>query len=239
MKARTFALALVLCTTVVACRKLNDTPPPVLGEMKAPEEAPSSEIPFEDTTMPTSRVTHVVTLRTSKGTIEIGLYGTEAPITVKNFVALVQKRFYDGLLFHRVAKNFVIQAGDPKTRDPQARAEWGRSGRTANGEVLQEELNPELPSAMRGYEAGVVAMARGTAPGSGNSQFFICLEKARVLPYQYTIFGRVVGGMDAVRAIGDVAVDPGPFGKEDGIPREPITIVSARVSSVQDTSERQ
>jgi dolichyl-diphosphooligosaccharide--protein glycosyltransferase len=206
--------------------------------MKAPESAPASEIPVADTTTPTSIITHVVTFKTSKGRIEIGLYGTEAPITVKNFVALVQKRFYDGLLFHRVAKNYLIQAGDPKTRDPQARAEWGRSGRTATGDTLPEELNPNLPSALRGYESGVVAMARGTTPGSGNSQFFICLEKARVIPYQYTIFGRVIDGMDAVRAIGSVAVDPGPFGDDDGIPREPITILSARVLPVQDTAKR-
>lgn len=160
------------------------------------------------------------------GQITIELYGDDAPATVANFLGHVSKKFYDGILFHRVSQGFVIQAGDPKTRDGQARSEWGRGGITASGKPLIDELDPQLPSARRGYLKGVVAMARKPVANSATSQFFICLEKAASLPYQYTIFGNVIDGMDVVEKIGRVDVEPGPLGETDGIPRSPIVINS-------------
>ncbi len=169
-------------------------------------------------------ITEVVTMQTSMGRIRIGLYGQDAPLTVENFLGLVQRRYYDNILIHRISKSFVIQLGDPRTRDASARAEWGRGGETASGEPLPEELDPTTPSARHGYMKGVVAMARKAAPQTGTSQFFICLDSASRLPHQYTIFGRVVDGLDVVERIGAVEVEPSFLGETDGIPRRPIRV---------------
>lgn len=179
-------------------------------------------------TTDSSEITNTVLISTSMGKIKIGLYGNEAPLTTKNFLALVKRRFYDKTRIHRVSKNFVVQLGDPLTRDLESRAEWGQGGATASGEILPEELNVTLPSAQRGYERGVVAMARKPAAGTGTSQFFICLEKAKPLPYQYTIFGRVLDGMGVVDSIANAEVTPGLAGEHDGIPIEPIRVLWVR-----------
>jgi cyclophilin family peptidyl-prolyl cis-trans isomerase len=145
---------------------------------------------------------------------------------VANFLALVEAKKYNGILVHRVVQEYLVQMGDPTTKDPQLRSEWGRGGQTATGDALPDELDPALPSAQRGYAKGVVAMARKQSPNSATSQFFICLDKAASLPYQYTIFGTVLDGMKVVEAIGRVEVEPGPLGDTDGIPRSTITIKS-------------
>lgn len=178
-------------------------------------------------------VTDVVQVRTSMGAFTIGLYGKDAPKTVENFLGLVTKKYYDGILIHRVAHHFVIQMGDRRTRDRRARREWGRGGETATGEPLAEELDPETKSAKMGYVHGVVAMARKPAPGTGTSQFFVCLDSATTLPLQYTIFGRVIEGLDVVDKIGAVPVEAGVLGEGDGLPKRPIRVRSIRKQSSQ------
>lgn len=224
-----FATVLLLC----ACGETtNDLPADerrVLREMSAPEPQQGQTVQAADSA-DTAIVTQTVVVRTSKGDFTIGLYGQDAPKTVANFVGLVKRKYYDGILVHRVARDFVIQAGDPKTRDASARATWGMNGQTADGTPLPEELDPATPSARAGYQPGIVAMARKQAPGTGTSQFFVCLDRATVLPHQYTIFGRVITGFDVVRSIGSVAVEPGPLSDTDGIPREPVTIKSIRLA---------
>jgi undecaprenyl-diphosphatase len=177
----------------------------------------------------TAVITDVVEVRTTAGNMTLGLYGKDAPLTVKNFLGLVRKKFYDGILFHRVAKNFVIQVGDPKTRDANARTEWGTGGESADGKPLAEELDASMPSAKEGYQFGVVAMARTTEPNSGTSQFFICLEKASALPHQYTIFGRVIDGLNVVSKIGSVEVEQRDPDAMEGIPKKPVVIKSIRL----------
>jgi cyclophilin family peptidyl-prolyl cis-trans isomerase len=228
-------LAYVLAAVVLAgCGETrNDLPADrsrVLDEMQAPTPAVPDTQPVAGAA-DTAAITHTVSVTTSKGSFTIALYGKDAPKTVANFVGLVKRRFYDGVLVHRVAKDFIIQAGDPKTRDAAARATWGTGGQTADGRPLDEELDPSTPSSRAGYQAGVVAMARKQAPGTGTSQFFVCLDKANVLPHQYTIFGRVIDGMDVVRAIGAVEVEPGPLGDTDGIPKEQVTIRTIRLAA--------
>lgn len=171
-------------------------------------------------------ITDTVRVVTSKGTFTIGLYGEDAPKAVANFLALVEAKAYNGILVHRVVQEYLVQMGDPATKDPQLRSEWGRGGQTATGDPLPDELDPTLPSAQRGYAKGVVAMARKQSPNSATSQFFICLEKAATLPYQYTIFGTVLDGMKIVETMGRVEVEPGPLGETDGVPRSAITIKS-------------
>ncbi len=220
-----YRIALGVAILVVGCAPQPPSEEPA-GSAPMIAETTRSMKPdtVEPTTLDTATITDVVEVRTSMGRFRIGLYGEDAPLTVENFLGLVKRRFYDGILVHRISKDFVIQMGDPRTRDASARAEWGRGGETASGEPLPEELDPTSPSAMVGYERGVVAMARKPAPNTGTSQFFICLDSASRLPLQYTIFGRVIDGMDTIDEIAAVDVEPGLLGENDGIPRRPVTI---------------
>ncbi|RPI69079.1 MAG: undecaprenyl-diphosphatase UppP [Ignavibacteriae bacterium] len=217
------ALGAVILFTGCSPESKQDEPAPIAKEMTPPAETIRT-LPASAGQSDTAVVTDIVTVKTSMGQFTIGLYGQDAPLTVRNFLGLVGRKYYDGVLVHRVSKDFVIQLGDPKTRDAGARAEWGRGGETASGEPLPEELDMATPSARRGYQAGVVAMARKPASGTGTSQIFICLKNASSLPFQYTIFGAVIDGMDVVEKIGSADVEPGPLGESDGIPRRPITV---------------
>jgi cyclophilin family peptidyl-prolyl cis-trans isomerase len=171
-------------------------------------------------------------LQTTLGTIRLGLYGEDAPKTVRNFVELARRGVYDGVLFHRVARNFVIQAGDPLTKDPRERARWGTGGVSIYGGEFEDELNPQTPSYQLGYQPGTVAMAN-RGPNTNTSQFFICLERAVNLPKAYTIFGRVLEGMDVVQAIAEVPIEPGPFGPDDGTPKTPVVIRKVTIQELK------
>lgn len=130
----------------------------------------------------------VATIVTNKGTITIELFSNDAPKTVANFVKLAQKGFYNGVIFHRVIKNFMIQGGDPTG-----------TGRGDPGYKFEDELNANTDSYKRGYVRGTVAMAN-SGPNTNGSQFFI-MHKDTPLPHSYSIFGRVTSGMDVVDAI--------------------------------------
>jgi len=132
--------------------------------------------------------TYRALIKTNKGDIQLQLNPAEAPITVNNFVALAREGFYDGVTFHRVVPQFVIQGGDPTG-----------SGSGGPGYKFQDE------SVKRTYKTGTLAMANA-GPNTNGSQFFICLEDQPGLPPNYTIFGDTVAGMDVVRNIrvGDV-----------------------------------
>jgi cyclophilin family peptidyl-prolyl cis-trans isomerase len=148
-------------------------------------------------------ITHTAVLKTALGDITLELYGEDAPKTVANFVGLAKKGTYDGVLFHRVVKDFVIQGGDPKSKDPAMEEQWGTGGTSIyDGKEFEDELNPDAPSYKRGYVEGAVAMAN-RGPNTNTSQFFIMTSTkgADALPHKYTIFGYVRGGMDVVRAI--------------------------------------
>ncbi len=169
-------------------------------------------------------VTHTATLKTSMGTIDIELYGEDAPKTVENFVGLIDSGYYDGILFHRVHPGFVIQAGDPKTKDSTLRNEWGTGGSSIYGGAFADELNPNAPSYKRGYKRGVVAMAN-RGPNTNTSQFFIMLKDA-ALPKNYTIFG-YVKDMETVDDIAETElVDISKLG---GKPKTPVVIETATV----------
>lgn len=223
-----YRVVLGLVILLTGCQPKAEPPVEIVQQITPPADTLS--VPAIDS-LSSAVATDTVEIITSKGAITIELYGLDAPKTVENFLALVQRKYYDGQRLHRVAKDFVIQMGDPSTRDLKSRQEWGRGGTTASGEPLADELNDSLPSARRGYRPGIVAMARKPAPNSATSQFFICLEKAAALPYQYTIFGSVISGMDIVSRIGSVEVEPGPLGDADGVPKAPITVRSVRRQS--------
>ena len=130
------------------------------------------------------------------GEIEAELYEDVAPITVDNFVKLVNKGFYNGLTFHRVIRGFMIQGGCPIGNGT------GGPGYTIKGEFAANGVRNPLK-----HEAGVLSMARAMDPNSAGSQFFIMHEDAPHLDGQYASFGKVTKGMDVVNKIACVATD--------------------------------
>ena len=133
----------------------------------------------------------MITIDTNYGKIVFETYDTDAPKTVANFVTLANKGFYNGLIFHRVIKGFMIQGGDPKG-----------TGTGGPGYQFADELDPNTASYKAGYKKGVVAMAN-SGPNTNGSQFFIMTEDYP-LPNNYTIFGKVVSGQDVVDVIANV-----------------------------------
>ncbi len=131
---------------------------------------------------------HIVTIDTNKGKIVFETYDQDAPKTVENFITLANKGFYNGLIFHRVIKGFMIQGGDPTG-----------TGRGGPGYTFADELNPSSQSYKNGYKRGVVAMANA-GPNTNGSQFFI-MHQDTPLPNNYTIFGNVISGIETVDAI--------------------------------------
>lgn len=166
--------------------------------------------PFEDQL--TENAKYSAELETSHGGITADLYPEDAPKTVNNFVSLAREGFYDGTVFHRIVKGFVIQGGDPTG-----------TGTGGPGYKFEDE------TISRDYEAGTLAMAN-SGPNTNGSQFFIILDDMRGrLPKNYTIFGKVTDGMDVVKKIGDVAVTPGPSG-EPSSPVEKVELTSVKIN---------
>ncbi|RCK80819.1 MAG: Peptidyl-prolyl cis-trans isomerase [Candidatus Ozemobacter sibiricus] len=162
-----------------------------------------------------SSKTYVATLHTSHGEIEIELFVKEAPRTVNNFVFLAREGFYDGTIFHRIIKDFMIQGGDPEG-----------TGMGGPGYRFDDEL-----PARHSYEPGIVAMANA-GPNTQGSQFFICngpgAKRLDSRP-NYTQFGKVIKGMDVVQAISDVEVGPSPSG-EISRPKNPPVIQKVTIT---------
>lgn len=136
----------------------------------------------------------IVVMETSMGNIELELFPKEAPKTVENFVGLAKKGYYNGIIFHRVIDNFMIQGGDPTGT--------GRGGESLWGKKFEDEFSPKLKHEV----PGILSMANA-GPGTNGSQFFITLVPTPHLDGKHTVFGKVVTGMDVVKAIGKVAVD--------------------------------
>jgi peptidyl-prolyl cis-trans isomerase B (cyclophilin B) len=124
---------------------------------------------------------NIVILHTSSGDMVIELFQSDAPKTVANFVDLTGQKFYDGTIFHRIIKDFMIQGGDPNTKNTNI-TEWGYGG---SGNTIPAEFNTIM------HKRGIVSMARGSDPDSGSSQFFIVHKDAPALDQNYTVFGRL------------------------------------------------
>lgn len=155
-----------------------------------------------------------ITIETLKGNIELELFESDAPKTVANFVGLTEQGYYNGVIFHRIAKNFVIQGGDSTGT--------GSGGRSIYGKEFEDELNPSTSSFQIGYKRGTLAMAN-RGPNTNTSQFFILLNDAPWLPKNYTIFGKITKGLDVVDAIAAVEIIP-QMGPMDGKPKEDIVM---------------
>lgn len=151
------------------------------------------------------------TLETEKGAIEIELLPGDAPKTVENFCLLAERGYFDGMKFHRIVKDFMLQTGDPLGN--------GKGGESAWGKPFADEIqkNSPLYKLGAGYVRGIVAMANA-GPDTNASQFFI-LHKDYPLPPNYTIFGRVVKGIEVVDALANTPTKMG----RDGMMSVPLT----------------
>jgi cyclophilin family peptidyl-prolyl cis-trans isomerase len=141
----------------------------------------------------------IIVLETVKGTIEFETYPEEAPKTVARILELVKKNFYNGLRFHRADPNFVIQVGDPVTRDMSRQASWGRQG--SGKPIGIAEITKK-----RRHGIGAVGMGHAGTAKDADSQFYILRRNAPDLDGRYTVFGKVLNGMDVVAKIqkGDI-----------------------------------
>lgn len=176
--------------------------------------------------------THTALIKTTMGNIMIELFGLDAPKTVENFIKLSKSGYYNGVLFHRVAKNFLIQTGDGNTKFKSKKNEWGLGGKSSFGKEFNDEINPQSPSFKIGYRKGMVAMAN-RGPNTNTSQFFICLDEAVNLEPRWTIFGRVSEGMDVVEKISKVDIISGNIDPDDGMPVKPIKILFVNIKTVK------
>ncbi len=172
----------------------------------------------ETAPMPEAQTTgnRTVVMTTNKGDITIELFTRDMPITAGNFLSLAERGFYDGIKFHRVIDGFMIQGGDPLTRDDANMARWGTGG---PGYAIEDEFVPGLSNVR-----GTLSMAN-SGPNTGGSQFFInTVDNVNLdfdkqpLTSRHPVFGRVISGMDVVDAISKV-----PTGARD-VPVEPVII---------------
>jgi peptidyl-prolyl cis-trans isomerase B (cyclophilin B) len=159
----------------------------------------------------------VAVIKTTEGDMVVEFWPEVAPKTVENFKTLAKKGFYDGTCFHRVIKGFMIQGGDPQTKDPSKESSWGTGD---PGYKIKAEFND------RHHDRGVLSMARSNDPDSAGSQFFICHGEPRFLDRQYTAFGKLIKGDDVLEKIATSPTHP-PDRPNKRMGVESIKIVAA------------
>ena len=168
---------------------------------------------------PMNSTSEVAVIKTSEGEMIAEFWPDVAPNTVENFKKLARSGFYDGTAFHRIVKGFMIQGGDPLTKDP---AKESRYGTGDPGYKIKAEFND------RSHERGVLSMARSNDPDSAGSQFFICLANVSRLDHQYTTFGKLIKGDDVLGKIGDIEVTMSDSG-ERSKPTKRVTVESIKI----------
>jgi peptidyl-prolyl cis-trans isomerase B (cyclophilin B) len=165
------------------------------------EDAPKKDAPKVEEKKEDKKASakEVVVIKTTAGEMVAELWPDVAPKTVANFKKLANSGFYDGTAFHRVIKGFMIQGGDPKTKDPAKEDEWGTGD---PGYKIDAEFND------RPHVRGVLSMARSNDPNSAGSQFFICHGDPRFLDHKYTAFGKLIKGDDVLEKIANTPTHP-------------------------------
>jgi peptidyl-prolyl cis-trans isomerase B (cyclophilin B) len=161
----------------------------------------------------------VAVIKTSEGDMVVQFWTDAAPNTVENFKKLARQGFYDGTIFHRIVKQFMIQGGDPNSKDPAKENSYGQGGPGYN---IKAEFNDHS------HDRGVISMARSQDPDSAGSQFFICLAPVRRLDHQYTTFGKLIKGQDVLEKIGDTPVTRNSMG-EPSKPTKRVVIESIKI----------
>lgn len=162
----------------------------------------------------TSAANEVAVIKTTEGEMVVQFWNDAAPETIANFKKLARSGFYNGTTFHRIVKGFMIQGGDPNTKDPAKESSYGEG--TA-GYRIKAEFNDHP------HDRGVISMAREPDPNSASSQFFICLAPVHRLDHQYTTFGKLIKGEDVLDKIGDTSTVMGPDGAQSK-PTRRVTI---------------
>lgn len=194
-------LAFVIVAGVLAFAGLQ-----LLGEEKSADLYYNEENPIKNMT---------ATVETNLGNITLEFFPSQAPRTVENFLKLSRENFYDGVKFHRVIKGFMIQGGDPLTKDDSKMALWGTGG-------PGYQFLDEITSANRN-DVGTISMANA-GPNTNGSQFFINTAPNNFLDPKHTVFGKVVAGMDVVSAIENIPVD------QNDRPLTPVVIKNISVN---------
>src|SRR5215831_5253415 len=156
----------------------------------------------------------VAVIKTNEGEMVVQFWTDAAPNTIENFKKLARQGFYNGTVFHRIVKGFMIQGGDPNSKDPAKEDRYGEGG---PGYKIKAEFNDHS------HERGVISMAREPDPDSAGSQFFICLAPVTRLDHQYTTFGKLIKGDDVLTKIGDTEVTRNSMG-ENSKPTKRVTI---------------
>jgi cyclophilin family peptidyl-prolyl cis-trans isomerase len=159
---------------------------------------------------PAAEPDEVAIMDTNYGTFVLEFFPDVAPNHVRNFKKLARSGFYDGTRFHRVIKGFMIQGGDPLSKDNDP----SNDGTGGPGYTINAEFNA------RKHLKGTLSMARAASPNSAGSQFFVCLENQTRLDGQYTVFGQVINGMGVVEKIGNVPVT----GPQNSTPVDPVLL---------------
>ncbi len=187
-----FSFLLVLAVLVMGLSACGGSKSDTTSETKAPKATETAEATKkpESKTTDTKGKHHAKIKVKDYGTIEVELDGDTAPITVANFVKLVNEKFYDGLTFHRIMSGFMIQGGDPLGNGT------GGSDETIKGEFSSNGVENNIS-----HKRGVISMARSSEPDSASSQFFIMHQDADYLDGQYAAFGKVTKGMSVVDKI--------------------------------------
>lgn len=166
-------------------------------------------------------MSEVAIIETQQGPIVIDFWDDVAPKTVENFKKLAREGFYDGTCFHRLIKGFMIQGGDPETKDPANENLYGTGG---PGYSIKAEFNANK------HQRGVISMARSPDPDSAGSQFFICFADADFLDRQYTCFGKMVDGEDTLAKLEETQVAMSSSG-EPSKPVERVELISVKIVS--------
>ena len=192
----------------------------LVGLAATAADAPKDEKKADAKDSKSAPANEVAVLKTSEGEMVIEFWPDVAPKTVENFKTLAKKGFYDGTSFHRIIKGFMIQGGDPNTKDPAKEAIYGQGG---PGYTIPAEFNN------RSHQFGVISMARSRDPNSAGSQFFICNGDASQLDHQYTAFGKLIKGDDVLRKISDAPVVSN--GMERSKPTKRIELISVKIVS--------
>jgi peptidyl-prolyl cis-trans isomerase B (cyclophilin B) len=168
---------------------------------------------------PMNSSNEVAVIKTSEGDMVVQFWTDAAPNTVENFKKLARQGFYDGTIVHRIVKGFMIQGGDPNSKDPAKENSYGQGGPGYN---IKAEFNDHS------HDRGVISMARGPDPDSAGSQFFICLAPVHRLDHQYTTFGKLIKGQDVLEKIGDTSVTKNSMG-EPSKPTKRVVIESIKI----------
>jgi peptidyl-prolyl cis-trans isomerase B (cyclophilin B) len=171
-----------------------------LGVANMRSEDTKETTPMTPSPSPSATANEVAVIKTSEGEMVAEFWSDVAPKTVENFKKLARSGFYDGTAFHRVIKGFMIQGGDPLTKDESKQSRWGTGD---PGYKIKAEFNDKP------HVRGVLSMARSSDPDSAGSQFFICHATAKSLDHQYTAFGKLIKGDDVLEKIATTQTAPG------------------------------